>query len=151
MWLVCLLIVKRERVDSIVPNLGEPRLCPGCGRWLRFFENKYLCMDCWLLFEFEETLEHSYQDKLCYFVIQEATDCLYYVCTKCGKTLMVSRKDVEEHDKDMEKLFGEVDIRREEKLTRDEEIRQEIENLRERDSKATERAFLRYVEEVKSG
>jgi len=135
-------------VDTIVPGLGEPRSCPECGRWIKYWEGKYLCTDCWLIFEKEQTLEHPHPEGLCTFITKEAEVCLYFVCVRCGKTLMVMKDTVEENRKKMGVLFSleSVEVKRQEKLVRDREIHEEIERLNERDRQATEKAFLEYVE-----
>jgi len=62
--------------------------------------------------------------------------------------LMVMKDTVEENRKKMGVLFSleSVEVKRQEKLARDREIHEEIERLNERDRRATERAFLEYVE-----
>lgn len=138
-------------MDTIVPGLGEPRVCPECTRWIKYWEGKYLCTDCWIVFEKEQTLEHPHLEGLCTFITKEAEVCLYFVCVRCGKTLMVSKETCEAHRKKMGALFSpeNVDKKRQEKLASDKEIHEEIESLNERDRKATERAFLEYVESKK--
>jgi hypothetical protein len=64
---------------------------------------------------------------------------------------MVMKDTVEAHKVKMEALFSQenVDKKRQEKLASDKEIHEEIKSLNERDRKATERAFLEYVESKK--
>jgi len=127
-------------VDKIVPSLGGPRLCPECSRLLSFWEGKYLCTYCWILYKLEETLEHPYKEMFCIFGVQEAEAVIHYTCYKCSKSFMVSREDVEANRLEKDIRFSEENVAREraKKLKKDGEIHEEVMTLLERDRQIKE-------------
>lgn len=78
---------------------GEPRMCPICGRMLGFYKDRYLCKNCWQLFAYEETVEHSHPNGLCFFTEKYSERCLWLICNKCGKTLNLMWEELDHLDK----------------------------------------------------
>ena len=124
-------------MDTVVPSVAEPRLCPECKRWITEWKGQYLCKDCWILYEFKETLPHPHPEGLCCFARSEAEVGVHFNCFKCSKSFFVLNERVEEHARERDFLFSAENVRarRLEKEDSDRQIHEEVESLKERNSK----------------
>ena len=112
-------------------QVAEPRRCPHCQRWLYFWQERYLCRECQLIFTKEETIAYSNEhlNGFCSFVTSECEVGLYYTCLKCKKSIFVSNEEQQAYEERIKKMFEEAPQKRIELLQWQQDVQQRIDNL----------------------
>jgi len=81
----------------------EFKLCPDCGRLLKFWKGQYLCSNCWKVVD--NGLPKS-KEGLCRFVKKEAELCIYLQCRDCSKIVSFTLSEWKEIEDEYNKIFN---------------------------------------------